>query len=657
MATTSETEPIIFDELEYAPPAFEPFRFQEWPRPDADWERVERDKAKIDPVTLDVIEGALESAIEEGEAAVERTGRSTIIREQHDYRASVNTMDCENVTHVSFAPTADPIRAYFSLEEINEGDVFLFNDVYESHGTITHLPDYCIVLPVLSGGRLMAFVNVMGHTKDVGGRVVGSWPIESRSIFEDGVQIPPVKYFNQGVRSDDIRNIVLRNTRFPTEEIGDVDAFLGAARIIERRIQELCDKLGTDLVEAGMYKLIDRCADTIRDAILPLIPDGQWVGEDFIDNDGINLDEPIKEILTLKKDKDKMLLDWTGTHPQTEGCINWPVGGRFLSKWMGAFLKQFAPGTVMNEGVTRHFRCYLPPGTFMSPSKPLGVANRMQSMLRNFGPYTVCLAQAFNGEVVADMHCVQVYGFFGDDEDGELFLYREVFGAGSGARTYADGTDAVDLVPQSKNLPAEFIEQRFPVIVERVGLSPDSGGPGKYRGGLGYLKEVRSLVDGHYLTNVDRTAFACFGVGGGGAGKPGGSWINPDTSDEQHVQFCREAVPVKAGALVRITTPGGGGWGDPLERDPEAVRLDVLRRLVSRESAERDYGVIVTEQKRGLTLDFELDPAATKKLRADLSAERGPVKLINRGEHADRLKEQGVVSFDEHIADDWRRAD
>jgi N-methylhydantoinase B len=278
----------------------------------------------------------------------------------------------------------------------------------------------------------------------------------------------------------------------------------------------------------------------------------------------------------------------------------------------------------------------------------------MQNMLRNFGPYTVCLAQAFKGEVVADMHCVQIYGFFGYDENGQLFLYREVFGGGSGARPYADGTDAVDLVPHSKNLPAEFIEQRFPVVVERVDLNPDSGGPGKFRGGLGYLKEVRVLVDANYLTNVDRTAFACFGVAGGGAGMPGGSYINPGTPQEQHIQYSREAVPVKAGDILRVTTPGGGGWGDPLERDVEAVRLDVLRGLVSRESAQREYGVVVEERRLGRRLDYEVDTAATERMRTGIRETRASLKLISRGEYAERLKAEGKISFDEHIREDWR---
>lgn len=636
------------DDPRYQPPAFEPFRARDWPRPAEDWERIARDQTKLDPITLDVVEYGLEAAIEEGEATVERTGRSTIIREQHDFRAAIQSMDCRNVTHVSWNPTADPVRAAYDLEDIHEGDVFLYNDVYQALGTITHLPDYCIQIPVFEEGRLLAWVSLMGHTQDVGGKSVGSWPIDSRSVFEEGVQIPVVKYHSRGVVNDEIRRIVARNTRFPVVELGDVDAFVGAARVIERRIHELCARLGADAVEAAMYSLLDRCADAVRTAILPQIPDGEWVGEDFIDTDGVDLDRPVKLRCTMRKDADGIVLDWTGTDPQTDGPINWAVTGRFLSKWIGSYLKGLAPGTVLNEGVTSIFRCHIPPGTVLSPSYPASVANRTQTQMRSFGPYTICLAQAFEGQVVADMQCLQIYGFLGTDADGETVLLREVFGAGSGARPYADGTDAVDMVPNSKNLPAEFIEQRYPVVVERLGLFPDSCGPGKFRGGLGYVKELRVLVDGHFLQMGDRTAFAPFGVFGGKAGAPGGGYLKPGTPEEQHVQFSREGIPVSAGDVIRITTPGGGGWGDPLDRDVDAVRIDVLRGLVSPESAEGDYGVVLVERRGELVVDYEVDEAATAELRADLRAERATPLLIDRGDHARALREAGVIDFADH---------
>ena len=223
-------------------------------------------------LTVDVIEWGIEAAIEEAEAAVERTARSTIIREQHDYRASLNTVDCNSVSHVSWAATADPIRAYYELENIHEGDVFLYNDVYESSGTIGHLPDYCIVVPVFGDGRIIAFSQVFGHCNDVGGRLVGSWPITSTNIFEEGLLCPPIKMYAGGVLNEDAYKIVLRNSRFPEELRGDIDAFVGAARIVDRRICDLYGRYGADGVEAAFYRIIDRCAEIAREVALPHIP-------------------------------------------------------------------------------------------------------------------------------------------------------------------------------------------------------------------------------------------------------------------------------------------------------------------------------------------------------------------------------------------------
>lgn len=600
-------------------------------------DRINRARRGLDPILVDIVDGGIEAAVMESEAAVERTARSTIIREQHDYRASLNTLDCLSVSRVSWAATADPIRMKFTQDNIRVGDVFIYNDVYESAGTIGHLPDYCVVTPIFFDESLIGFAQIFGHVSDVGGRMAGSWPSTSRSIFEEGTICPPVKLHEDGVLNEGLYDVLLRNSRFPEDLRGDIDAFVGANEIIRRRVVELCERFGRDKVEGAFYEIIDRCAEVVRDKGLPFFPEGEFVGEDFIENDGLTLDVPVKMKLTMRKYPEKMVLDFDGTAEQAKGPINWALDGRHYSKWLGAFFKAQIPGIIINEGVTDAFRCRIPKRTILSPEFPAPVVSRMTCMLRMISAYTVALAKAFDGEVVADMQNIQIYGLYGEDLEGKLFLMREIFGAGSGARPYADGTDAVDLVPYSKNLPAEFIEQRFPVSVERVGLAVDSGGPGKYRGGLGYVKELRTLVDGHYTTVTERTAFACVGIKGGRWGAPGSSTKNPGTEDEEHVFFSRDAVPVKTNDLIRLVTPGGGGWGDPLERDVDAVRMDVIRRLVSHSSAEREYGVVMDPST------FEVDEIATQKLRREIAERRGPIKLIDRGPYAETLIKRGLL--------------
>lgn len=617
----------------------------------ADRERIEKMRTGLDPILVDIVDGGIEAAVMEAEAAVERTARSTIIREQHDYRASLNTLDCLSVSRVSWAATADPIRMKFTLDEIHAGDVFIYNDVYGSAGTIGHLPDYCVVTPIFWEDRLVGFAQIFGHVNDVGGRMAGSWPNTSTSIFEEGTICPPVKLHDAGVINEGLYDVLLRNSRFPEDLRGDIDSFVGANEIIRRRVVELCERFGGDEVEAAFYEIIERCAEVVRDKGLPFFPEGEFIGEDFIENDGLTLDRPVKLQLTMRKYPDKMILDWGGTSPQTKGPINWALDGRHYSKWLGAFFKAQIPGIIINEGVTEAFRCRVPKRTVLSSEFPAPVVSRMTCMLRTISAYTVALAKAFDGEVVADMQNIQIYGLYGEDLEGKLFLMREIFGAGSGARPYADGTDAVDLVPYSKNLPAEFIEQRFPVKVERVGLAIDSGGPGKYRGGLGYVKELRTLVDGHYTTVTERTAFACVGIKGGRWGAPGASVKNPETPEEESVFFSRDAVPVKADDRIRLITPGGGGWGDPLERDLDAVRMDVVRKLVSHESAGRDYGVVMDPTSH------EVDPGATAKRRAEIAAERGPIKLIDRGPYAETLIKKGLIEVSDPELECTRCAD
>ncbi len=635
--------PRVFDEARYLTDAYAPTRKSCFVRDDEHWPRIEALKNTIDSVTLDVLEWALEAAIDEGEAAVERTAVSTIVREQHDYRASLNTIDCNSVTRVSWAATADPIRNYYPLDEIHEGDVFLYNDIHESSGTIGHLPDFCVVVPIFSDGRLIAFAQLFGHCNDVGGKMSGSWSLTATTVFEEGIQVPPIKLYARGVRNEDVWKVILRNSRYPDDLRGDIDAFVGATRIIQRRVVELCKRYGTDVVEAGFYRIMDRCEEIVREDALPHIPNGEYVGEDFLETDGIDLDKPVKLMLTVRKDPEKIIVDFAGTDPQTAGPVNWVMDGRHYSKWLGGFVKAQVPGMIVNEGMTRVFKTYLPPRTVLSAEYPAAGADRMDCMLRMLGAYMAAMAKATNGQMVGDSQCIQLYGFFGKGKDGKDFLYREIFGAGSGARPFADGTDTVDLVPHSKNLPSEFIEQRFPVLVHRVGMFPDSGGPGAFRGGLGYLKDVEILVDGHFLTVSYRTIFSCFGVNGGMAGRSGGAVVNPDTPQARQIWFKREAVPVQAGDVVRILTPGGGGWGDPLARVPEMVRLDVQRGLVSVSSARDDYGVVLREVS-DLNRRYEADTAATDDLRAKMKSVRPPLKMLNRGPHAEKLIREGVIT-------------
>ena len=264
--TTDQNFPQSYIDKENEDAAFAdyaPFRYGLVEQDETYVKRINDIRKILDPILVDIVDGGIEAAVMEAEAAVERTARSTIIREQHDYRASLCTLDCLSVSRVSWAATADPIRMKFPLSEISEGDVFIYNDVYESAGTIGHLPDYCIVTPIFVEQRLIGFAQIFGHVSDVGGRMAGSWPNTSESIFEEGTMCPPVKLYSEGALNDGLYDVLLRNSRFPEDLRGDVDAFVGANEIVRRRVVELCERFGVDKVEGAFYEIIHRCAEVV----------------------------------------------------------------------------------------------------------------------------------------------------------------------------------------------------------------------------------------------------------------------------------------------------------------------------------------------------------------------------------------------------------
>src|SRR5439155_16347753 len=367
-----------------------------------------------------------------------------------------------------------------------------------------------------------------------------------------------------------------------------------------------------------------KCTNTIREELFPKIADGVYQWEDYIEADGV--DEPRLHALrlTMTKTPEKIVLDFNGTDQQAKGPINWAVNyceGRFLRKWMAPILHNLAETPEraaeidMNEGVLGVIETvFPPPGTLLTPIWPAPVGMRFFILLRSLGVFAGCLAKATDGMVPADQESIRIWGIHGRDRAGDFFLFREVLGGGSGGRWYADGSDVVHIVPNSRNLPVEFSETRYPVLIEQLGLKQDSGGPGRMHGGLGYHKRIRVLGEAQLLSNADRSLVNTYGLRGGKAGGRYGVAVERDGVSEQ-LPGLADDVPVAPGDVIEIVTTGGGGWGDPLERDPEFVRWDVIRGVVSRAAARDDYGVVLGEGD-----DPPVDMEATERLRAESAA-------------------------------------
>ncbi len=600
---------------------------------------------EFEPILFEIIEGAIESARREMEIQVERTARSTIVREQHDHRSGIFDSHGNSVTALSFASVPTPIMNKFA-GNIHPDDVFLYNDPYKSDGGITHLGDMCITRPVFADGQIVAYVQVFGHVNDIGGLTPGSVPLTAFEIFQEGFVVPPVKLYDRGQLNEALFETILNNSRFADDLRADIDAFVNACGIGVVRVQELCERYGSEALAQTFKGLLDRCSRSLRETVLPMIPDGSYTFEDFCEYVDVQPREPrhyVKLRATMTKTPDGINFDFSGTDPQIKGSLNWPANDRYYAKSLGTLFIAFAPDMVINDGVNEVITCTLPERTVLSPEWPAACGWRTFPLLRILDLGLGILAKASGGYVPAPSESISSYGLFGHNADGDYFLLREITGAGSGARPFADGADTVDVAPESRNMPAEFAETNFPVRIVRLGLRQDSGGAGTFRGGLGYFKDIEILIDGEMLIHSDRATLQPWGVNGGRAGL-GSVWLlNPDTPDETVLPGKSDSIPVRKGDILRVLSPGGGGWGDPLNRDPEAVLLDVRRGLVSVESASDDYGVLFLPTDD----DYErqLDAEATEAQRDAIRAERAPLKLFDRGENFYRLVAEGKITL------------
>jgi N-methylhydantoinase B len=576
-----------------------------------------------DPVLVEIVAGTLASIEREVETAIGRTARSPMIRDAHDFRAGIHDLKLRKLTGRSYSALVQPIVRDFPVATMNPGDVYFHNDVYLSEGGIGHLPDLCVTVPVFHEGEVVAFVQAFGHHDDIGGAVPGSMPSGARSVYEEGLMVPPIKLRDKGVPNEAAIRIMVRNSRTPDSLEGDLEAECSACTMGAERLAELFERYGRSEVEACFDAIIDNTTETYRREILAKIPEGTWVWEDYAEHDGVDAPRLHRQRITLTKLPDRLIIDFTGTGPQAKGPINHAgdyADGVFLKKWLAPILRNLADSPEraaeldVNEGVVPLIEMRFPDkGTLLTPVFPAPTNARTFVILRLLGVLSGVLAKATGGRMPADQETIRYTGVY-----GEGYLMREVLGGGSGGRWYADGEDTIHVVPDSRNIPVEFAESRWPIRVERLGLAVDSGGPGRFRGGLGYDKHLRMLEDARFMSIADRNLLACWGVNGGAAGRP----FTVDI-EGRPVGGLTDAEPVREGEVIRIRTTGGGGWGDPLDREPGRVADDVRDGKVSLEGARSDYGVVLPSGA--------VDEAATEALRERLRAERGEAPFFDRG--------------------------
>ncbi len=598
----------------------------------------------MDPVLVEIVAGTLASVEAEVETAIARTSRSPMIRDAHDFRAGIHDAKMRKLTGRSYSALVQPIVRDYPIDTMVPGDVFFHNDVYLSEGGIGHLPDLCVTVPVFAGGEVVAFVQAFGHHDDIGGAVPGSMPSHATSVFEEGLMVPPIRLWAAGVPNEAALKIMTRNSRMPESLAADLDAECSACLMGARRLGELFDRYGRADVEAAFEAILAATTDIYRTEILSKIPDGEYVWEDYAEHDGVDEPKLHTQRITLTKlsagdgvTDGRIVLDFNGTSPQAKGPINHCGNysdGVFLAKWLAPILRNLADSPErmaqldVNEGVVPLIEMrFPPPGTLLTPIFPAPTNARTFVILRLLGVLAGVLAKAVDGRMPADQETIRYTGVYGNDAAGRPYLMREVLGGGSGGRYYADGEDTIHVVPDSRNLPTEFTEARFPFLVEKLGLATDSGGAGRHRGGLGYEKHIRMLIDAHFMSIADRSILACWGVKGGKAGRSFSVTIDPGGPDEREIDALADGEPVRAGEVIRIRTTGGGGWGDPLQRPAAEVLRDVRWGKVSSSGALLDYGVVVGQDGE----EWAVDESATALARAAAGASAQDQPFFDRG--------------------------
>ena len=566
--------------------------------------------ASVDPITLQVIQARLAGIVQEMQNSLFRTGFSTIIRESQD--ASCAILTCEgNVAaqHVvlplhmgAFPACAQGVLRSYPPEEIHEGDAFITNHPYL--GGSPHAPDMCVMTPIFFEGEWVGFSATMAHKSDIGGPVPGSCWSQAREVYQEGLQVPPVRYIDRYKTSKDIEEIIAANSRTPELVVGDIRGQVGAARLGERRFGEMMAKYGRETVLASYDRLFQLTEERVRREIAGW-PDMSAEGERFLDSDGIDLDKPVRIRVRIDKKGDRLLFDFTGSADQTRGPANIrPSVVRAACCYCLTALTD--PALPTNHGLARVVEVHCPEGSVLNPHFPAPVNTYNPTVHALVEALFEALSQLTPVKKIAD-GCASRSIIIGgrNEKTGRSYVQYEIFGGGSGARTGKDGVSGTNVNQSNARIaPIEIIESEFSTRLRRFELVRDSGGAGRFRGGLGFVREYEFLnPEGRFSLRSTKHVVAPKGVEGGGNGRTGKGLLNPGSTEEREIPSRCSDIAVRQADVFRLETPGGGGLGEPLERDAEAVVRDVKNGYVSPEYALDVYGVAVQESGGAVVLD------------------------------------------------------
>ncbi len=574
---------------------------------------------EIDPITLDIIEGALKNARHEMDAVLFRTAMSPVIREQHDEFPMITDPLGRMVVGQFGSYISEMMAAY--PDTIEPGDVILTNDPYKCGGAISHVNDWLILVPIFFQDELVGWASMFGHMMDMGGPLPGSLPTGAKTIHGEAMMIPPVKIFRRGEPVDDVIAMILNNVRMPEMNRADMMGIVAGCRTAEKRVIEICDRFGKDTYLAACQALLDRTLTAMRKLILQNIPEEPQSFEDWVDDDGLG-HGPYKMKLTIWREGDHAYFDWSGTDPQAVGPINFYLNEGMFKMFIGVYLIMvFDPQILFNDGFYPLLHVIIPDGSLLHPKYPAALGCRTHALTRLFDVLGGALARKSPEHTTAAGYGTSPYMLYsGFDREGDFFYLMEISYGGIPGRPIGDGMDGHSWWPLFENIPTEYLESYYPVRIDGYTTIRDSGGAGLHRGGNGIEKRYVYLEPGEVSIHDDRWLTYPWGILGGTPGRRSEKLLKRADGTEQRLPSKCDEVAVSPGDMLVYRTAGGGGWKDPLERPIEKVEADVAKGLVSTQKAADEYGVIVGDGEatvarrealrtaRGTARDFDTGP-------------------------------------------------
>jgi N-methylhydantoinase B len=583
--------------------------------------------SELDPIRLEIIRGAIRAAQAEMDALLERTAISAFIREKKDFYTAL--FDADGVMVIGsmvpiFGDITSPVFNSFPPGSMREGDLYWYGDCYASRGAVSHSNDQVFLAPVFHEGRRDAFVMGWAHFSDIGGLRPGSISSDATDIFQEGIIIPPTRLIDAGTVNEAALEIFHRNSRYPAQSRGDARALMASVELGVRRVKEILQRFGPDVVADAFSQLFTRTRELVRARLRETFSVGTHRFSDAIDSDGHgNGPFHIRLALTRTAD-DHFILDATETDDQAPGPVNFLMNPDVPGMALGLYFLGGDPAQVCNAGGPRALNeVRLREGSLLWPRFPAPLGLRGMTMMRFLAALNGLVNVAGGGAPAS--HSAYVIILLRGTASGKSFLMSDGLGVGYGARQTADGIDAVYFVAQ-ENYPIEFLELGYPVRLLRYAINRDSGGPGRFRGGAGVVREYEVLAEHAVLSmRIDSVVNPPWGVAGGMQGGTGRAVVNPGTPREQVLAPLSDGTVLRRGDILLIETGGGGGNGHPFDRPAQRVLQDINDGFVSVKAARRNYGVVIT--------DDAVDTAATGALRA----RRPAMKAFHRKGYVDAI--------------------